>query len=140
MNRVAFQHKFPAGGQKNNPARRVTLVELFGNLHAAQLSHINIQKDGGKPTGHKSRHKGFAAVKFFDVELLLLCLLLLSGCTAQAEPVEATFFAMDTIMTLRVYGGDQALLDLIRDNPAGQDRELTPFILIREVRAEDTLG
>ena len=28
---------------------------------------------------------------------LLLCLLLLSGCTAQAEPVEATFFAMDKI-------------------------------------------
>ena len=45
---------------------------------------------------------------------LLLCLLLLSGCTAQAEPVEATFFAMDTIMTLRVYGGDQALLDRLQ--------------------------
>lgn len=27
---------------------------------------------------------------------------------------------------------DEALLDLIRDNPAGQDRQLTPFILIRE--------
>ena len=26
------------------------------------------------------------------------------------------------------------LLDLIRDNPAGQDRQLTPFILIREVK------
>ena len=45
---------------------------------------------------------------------LLLCLLLLSGCTAQAEPVEATFFAMDTIMTLRVYSGDQALLDRLQ--------------------------
>ena len=29
---------------------------------------------------------------------------------------------------------DEALLGLIRDNPAGQDRQLTPFILIREVR------
>lgn len=27
----------------------------------------------------------------------------------------------------------EALLDLIRDNPAGQDRQLTPFVLIREV-------
>ena len=27
---------------------------------------------------------------------------------------------------------DQSLLDLIRDNPAGQDRQLTPFVLIRE--------
>lgn len=27
---------------------------------------------------------------------------------------------------------DETLLDLIRDNPAGQDRQLTPFILIRE--------
>ena len=29
---------------------------------------------------------------------------------------------------------DKDLLDLIRDNPAGQDRQLTPFILIREVK------
>lgn len=28
----------------------------------------------------------------------------------------------------------EELLDLIRDNPAGQDRQLTPFVLIREVR------
>ena len=27
----------------------------------------------------------------------------------------------------------EALLALIRDNPAGQDRQLTPFVLIREV-------
>lgn len=32
---------------------------------------------------------------------------------------------------------DKELLNLIRDNPAGQDRQLTPFILIREVPAED---
>lgn len=31
---------------------------------------------------------------------------------------------------------DQELLELIADNPAGQDRQLTPFILIREVKEE----
>ncbi len=31
---------------------------------------------------------------------------------------------------------DEELLALIRDNPAGQDRQLTPFILIRQVPAE----
>lgn len=30
---------------------------------------------------------------------------------------------------------DEELLSLIKDNPAGQDRQLTPFILIREVTA-----
>jgi asparagine synthase (glutamine-hydrolysing) len=34
---------------------------------------------------------------------------------------------------LKGYTKDQ-LLDLIRDNPAGQDRQLTPFVLIREVK------
>ena len=29
---------------------------------------------------------------------------------------------------------DQELLDLIRDNPAGQDRQLTPFVLIRPIQ------
>ena len=33
---------------------------------------------------------------------------------------------------------DEALLDLIRDNPAGQDRQLTPFILIRPLAEEDS--
>ena len=32
---------------------------------------------------------------------------------------------------------DGELLDLIRDNPAGQDRQLTPFILIRPMADED---
>ena len=27
---------------------------------------------------------------------------------------------------------DEALCDIIRDNPAGQSKQLTPFILIRE--------
>ena len=31
---------------------------------------------------------------------------------------------------------DETLKGLIRDNPAGQSRELTPFILIREVKEE----
>lgn len=34
---------------------------------------------------------------------------------------------------LRDHSREQ-LLDLIRDNPAGQDRQLTPFVLIREVK------
>ena len=33
--------------------------------------------------------------------------------------------------------GDSYAIDLIGDNPAGQDDELTPFIIIREVQAED---
>ena len=44
----------------------------------------------------------------------LLALTLLSGCApAQAVPTaEHTFFAMDTVMTLRLYeGGEEALLD-----------------------------
>ena len=73
---------------------------------------------------------------------LLLCLLLLSGCTAQAEPVEATFFAMDTIMTLRVSGGDQALLDrlqgaVLRRSPTGTARFMpptTPWVALSRCR------
>lgn len=42
---------------------------------------------------------------------LLLALLLPYGC-APAQPLERTFFAMDTVMTLRLYqGGDGSLLD-----------------------------
>lgn len=54
-------------------------------------------------------------MKLRTLPCLALSLLLLAGCTAQAEPVEATFFAMDTVMTLQVYGGDQALLDQLRE-------------------------
>jgi len=32
--------------------------------------------------------------------------------------------------------GEEELLALIRDNPAGQDRQLTPFILIRELKED----
>lgn len=47
---------------------------------------------------------------------LALCLALPAGCTpapAQAQPAaERTFFAMDTVMTLRLYqGGDEVLLE-----------------------------
>jgi len=44
---------------------------------------------------------------------LLLALFLLAGCApARAEPAERTFFAMDTVMTLRLYqGGEEDLLD-----------------------------
>ena len=42
---------------------------------------------------------------------LLLALLLPYGC-APAQPLERTFFAMDTVMTLRLYeGGDENTLD-----------------------------
>ena len=49
-----------------------------------------------------------------------LALILLAGCApapAQAEPAaEHTFFAMDTVMTLRLYeGGNEALLDRAED-------------------------
>ena len=54
-------------------------------------------------------------MKLHTLPCLALSLLLLAGCTAQAEPVEATFFAMDTVMTLQVYGADQALLDQLRE-------------------------
>ena len=35
---------------------------------------------------------------------------------------------------------DEELLGLIADNPAGQDRQLTPFILIREAAAEEAVA
>ncbi len=44
---------------------------------------------------------------------LALCLALTAGCApAQAQPLERTFFAMDTVMTLKLYqGGGEDLLD-----------------------------
>ena len=49
-------------------------------------------------------------VKRSFVFLLALALLLTAGC-APAQPAERTFFAMDTVMTLRLYqgGGEGAL-------------------------------
>ena len=46
---------------------------------------------------------------------LCLALVLLSGCTSvPAQAAERTFFAMDTVMTVRIYG-DKALLDAAED-------------------------
>ena len=51
------------------------------------------------------------AVRMKRAFALLLALLLPYGC-APAQPLERTFFAMDTVMTLRLYeGGDENTLD-----------------------------
>lgn len=61
---------------------------------------------------------------------LLLAFALLSGCAparTQAQPTaENTFFAMDTVMTLRLYaGGDGALLDKAEDRVKGLEALLS---------------
>ena len=61
---------------------------------------------------------------------LAVSLVLLAGCApapAQAEPMaERTFFAMDTVMTLRLYqGGDGALLDAAEDRVKGLEALLS---------------
>lgn len=59
----------------------------------------------------------------------LAAFLLLTGCAPESaqvsptqtpDPLERTFFAMDTVMTLRLYaGGDEALLDAAEDRVKG---------------------
>ena len=63
---------------------------------------------------------------------LALALLLLSGC-APAQPLERTFFAMDTVMTLRLYqGGDEALLDAAQ----GRVEELEGLLSVTDESSE----
>ena len=40
--------------------------------------------------------------------ILLAALLLFTGCTAKPEDYETEFFAMDTVMTVHLYGAKQA--------------------------------
>lgn len=47
--------------------------------------------------------------------LLALCPLLCAGCAPRPEPAETTFAAMDTVMTLTVYGGEADALSAARD-------------------------
>lgn len=63
---------------------------------------------------------------------LALALLPLSGC-APAQPLERTFFAMDTVMTLRLYqGGDEALLDAAQ----GRVEELEGLLSVTDESSE----
>ena len=51
-------------------------------------------------------------MKLRALSCLALCLALLAGCTPQAEPAQTTFFAMDTVMSLDIYGdGAEELLE-----------------------------
>ena len=59
----------------------------------------------------------------------LCCLLFLAGCTAApdaAEPAQAQFFSMDTVMSIRVYseGGEDAL-QAARQEIEGLDKLLS---------------
>ena len=67
---------------------------------------------------------------------LCLALVLLSGCTSRpqnAVPEERAFFAMDTMMTLRLYGGgNEALLDAAEDRA----RELEAFLSVTDEHSE----
>ena len=68
---------------------------------------------------------------------LCLALLLLAGCApaaTQAQPTaESTFFAMDTVMNLRLYGGgDEALLDAAE----GRVKELEALLSVTDEGSE----
>ena len=68
---------------------------------------------------------------------LCLALVLLSGCTPApgqaAQTVERTFFAMDTVMNVRIYtGGSEALLDAAEDRV----RELEGLLSVTDENSE----
>lgn len=46
---------------------------------------------------------------------VLLCALVLAGCQKSPEPVEATTFAMDTVMSFTLYGEDEQRVGVVRD-------------------------
>lgn len=43
---------------------------------------------------------------------VILCLFAFSSCTASVTPEETTFFAMDTVMAVKLYGGEAAISDV----------------------------
>lgn len=64
---------------------------------------------------------------------LCLAAALLAGCAPPAEPLERTFFAMDTVMALRLYqGGGEALLDAAE----GRVRELESLLSVTDEASE----
>ena len=59
------------------------------------------------------------------VPLLLLFSLLLGGCAPSTAERSVTFFAMDTYMTLRVFDGDDALLDDAEEVVTDMERRIS---------------
>lgn len=64
---------------------------------------------------------------------LCLAAALLAGCAPPAEPLERTFFAMDTVMVLRLYqGGGETLLDAAEERV----RELEALLSVTDEASE----
>lgn len=87
-------------------------------------------------------------MKFSRLTALLLALLLLAGCAqttppqndaASAAPVETTFFAMDTVMTLTVYG-DKTVLDAAQERVGALEAQLSVTDEGSEIYALDRDG
>ena len=51
--------------------------------------------------------------------------------------ISATEFELFCLETLNAYAEEEKLKEMISDNPAGQDDECTPFILIRNIYNEE---